>query len=186
MKIETINPKDKIPITCPKCNTPLNKTYCRYEALEIDADADSFDLKVFKCQKCPKVYAYWIDNSFRHSRFEDNEEENSEPTENEPIKDTRKPPVPKKCAEEYSKAISVLETKNKEMDRLIQEKLLELNKAGLSLETINYSKQNSPVPQNQKVILQKPQESRRSSFLRHRQWRHNRWRPLETPRRRHL
>ena len=139
MKIETLNPKDKIPVNCPKCNTPLNKIYCRYEDSEIDEDDDVFDLKVFKCPECKKVYAYWIDNSFRNSRF-DVETENSEPTGNQPLENKRTPAVPKKCAQEYSKAISALETKNKEMDRLIQEKLPELNKAGLSLETINYAR----------------------------------------------
>ena len=139
MKIETLNPKDKIPVNCPKCNIPFNKTYCRYEDSEIDEDDDAFDLKVVKCPECKKVYAYWIDNSFRHSRF-DFDEENSEPTGNQPLDNKRNPKIPKKCAQEYTKAISALEAKNKEMDCLIQEKLPELNKAGLSLETINYAR----------------------------------------------
>jgi len=139
MKIEVLNPKDKIPVNCPKCNTPFNKIYCRYEDLEIDEDDDAFDLKVFKCLECKKVNAYWIDNSFRNSRF-DYDTEIIEPTGNQPLDNRRHPAVPKKCAQEYSKAISVLETKNKEMDRLIQEKVPDLTKAGLSLETINYAR----------------------------------------------
>jgi uncharacterized protein with PIN domain len=63
MKIETLNPKDKIPVNCPKCNTPLNKTYCRYDDKGIDYNDDAFDLKVVKCPECKKAYAYWIDNS---------------------------------------------------------------------------------------------------------------------------
>jgi hypothetical protein len=86
------------------------------------------------------VYAYWIDNSFRNTKFYDYETENSEPTENQPIGNKKKPTVSKKCAQEYTKSISIIETKNKEMDRIIQEKLPEVNKAGLSLETINYAR----------------------------------------------
>ena len=139
MEINTLDPKDTIPVICPKCNTTINKIYCRYDDSEIDEDDDAFDLKVIQCPECKKVYAYWIDNSFRNSRF-DFDEENSEPTANQPLDNKRNPAIPKKCAQEYSKAISAIETKNKELDRIIQEKLQELNKAGLSLETINYAR----------------------------------------------
>ena len=139
MKIEMLNPKDKVPGNCPICNSALNKIYCRYEDSEIDEDDDAFDLKVVKCPECKKVYAYWIDNSFRNSRF-DFDEENSEPTGNQPLDNKRNPTIPKKCAQEYAKATAVQDTKNKGLNSLIEAKITELYKIGLSLTTINLAR----------------------------------------------
>jgi hypothetical protein len=136
MKIETLSRNDKIPVNCPKCNNALDKTYCRYEDSEND-DA-TFDLKVHECPKCKTVYAYWIDYSYTDDWLA-NQMETPMPTENQSLEGKVKP-ILKQCAKAYLKSKSELENKNKDLNNLIQTKLPELYKAGLSLETINFAR----------------------------------------------
>jgi len=139
MKIETLSPKDKFPVNCPKCHIPIIKIYYRYDDTGIDYDDNAFDLKVVKCPDCKKVYAYWIDNSYKSDRFKD-DSENIEPTGNQPLDNKRNRAIPRKCAQKYLKAIAIQDVKNRELNSLIEAKIMDLYKIGLSLTTINLAR----------------------------------------------
>lgn len=142
MKIETLREEyDKVPDNCPKCGHEFEEIYCRSEKSDRD---EVFDLIVLKCPECHAFYAYWIDTSDEYrwgATMQADMEANPEPTGNQPLKNKLKPAVvSKKCAVAYTKSILTKDAKNKEQNRLIQAKLPELYKAGLSLETINFAK----------------------------------------------
>ena len=139
--------RDIIPDKCPKCSHIFEEIYCR--GPEKTRQYGDFDLIVFKCSLCHAFYAYWIDCSGAYRWGADlsaDMEANPEPTGNQPLKIKGKPELYeksvlfKKCAEGYSKAISDKTELDKELNRLIQAKLTELYKAGLSLETLNFAK----------------------------------------------
>ena len=139
MKIETINEHNRIPNNCPKCNHELDQIYCRSEKTEDPV----FDLLVLKCTDCNAAYAFWTDTS-GIEYWGAHLEPDPENTGNQPLDSKRRPVIPKKCAKEYTKAVSTHEAKNKELDLLIKEKLPQLYKAGLSLATINFAKNRVP------------------------------------------
>ena len=56
------------------------------------------------------------------------------------VKGVKKRILPKKCATAYSKSVKGQEQRTQEIDQLIQSKLPELYKAGLSLATINFAR----------------------------------------------
>jgi hypothetical protein len=63
--------------------------------------------------------------------------------------------VSKKCSEAYRKSTAIIEEKNKELDKLIREKLPLLYKAGLSLATINLAKNRVPSHLKGKTLTRK-------------------------------
>ena len=147
MKIETLTEDhDIIPDKCPKCSRIFEEIYCRSEKT---LQYGVFDLIVFRCSSCQAYYTYWIDCSgdYRgYAAISAHMQANPEPTGNQPLRIKGKPALYeksvlfKKCAQEYSKAISDKTKSDKELNSLIQAKLPELYKAGLSLETINFAK----------------------------------------------
>lgn len=147
MKIETLTEdRDIIPDKCPKCSHVFEEIYCRSEKTHKYGD---FDLIVFKCSSCQAYFTYWIDCSgdYRaNAEISAHMQANLEPTGNQPLRIKGKPALSeknvlfKKCAQRYSKAISDKAKSDKELNSLIQAKLPELYKAGLSLETINFAK----------------------------------------------
>lgn len=139
MKIETLNKYDEIPEDCPKCNNELSEIYQRSKS-ETDLDED-FDLVVINCSVCNSIYAYYVDTSGIEHWGGYLVDDEPEYTENQPLNEKRrKSPFSKECAEAYTKAIVAMDAKNREMDRLIQSKLPELSKAGLSLATVNFAR----------------------------------------------
>lgn len=85
------------------------------------------------------MFAYWIDNSFRNSLFDDTD--SSEPTGNQPLDKNNDPAkIPKKCAKAYMKATSIQQSKNRILNKIIDRKIMELYKFGLSLTTINLAR----------------------------------------------
>lgn len=136
MKIETLNQKDRIPINCPKCDTVLNKIYCRYEDLEMDENNDPFDLKVFKCQKCAVVYAYFIDNPNEY----DDSTDNTEPMNDHSYPMQKPKSVPKRCGSIYSRSIKEHEDRTEELNKIILSKITQLYGVGLSLVTVNLAR----------------------------------------------
>lgn len=135
IKIENIMDFQKTLDVCQKCSQPLDEVYCRSEHMDC-----FFDLVVFKCPSCKSFLAYWVEESDRYSTAEP-PEEGSNPTDHSfPLEHSNPKKIPKKCAMAYSKTIATIESKHKELNSLIQTKLPQLCKAGLSLATINFAR----------------------------------------------
>ncbi len=134
MKIESIMDYQKPLDTCPKCKKALEEIYCRFKHA-----GGIFDLLVLECPSCKSYFSYWVEESDRYSRDDDDQcDEGANPTDNSfPLENSDPKRLPKKCAIAYSKALATIENKNKEVDRLIFEKRPQLCEAGLTPLTIN-------------------------------------------------
>ena len=125
----------KTPDNCPKCSQALDEVYCRSEYREY-----FFDLVVLECPACKAYFAYWIEESYRNPSGEPAEEDTNPTTHSFPLEHNDPKKIPKKCTIAYSKSIAAIESRNKELYRLIQAKLPQLCKVGLSLTTINFAR----------------------------------------------
>jgi hypothetical protein len=135
MKIETITDSQNTPDKCPKCSGSLDELYCRSD------HSDCYvDLLVLECKNCKTFSAYWIMET-TPTIWDDSSEEGANSTKHSfPLEHSNPKKIPKKCAKAYSKTIATIETKHKELDSLIQTKLPQLCKAGLSLATVNFAR----------------------------------------------
>jgi hypothetical protein len=131
-KIETTLREDDIQDNCERCGKELDDLYSR--------NALDYDLVVLKCPQCKAIYAYLIDCTKDDDDWSDLD--NSEPMNDHSAPRIKNPEkvLPKKCAAVYSKAISQQEDKTKELNKLIEYKLPELYRIGLSLATINLAR----------------------------------------------
>ena len=138
IKNQTVFPNEEIKDNCERCNTELDELYNR--------GTDIYDLLVLQCPKCNAVYAYLIDESREdlcwHDEIIEPMNDHSAPLNKTCIKvnGVKKRTLPKKCAKAYAKYVKELYQRNHEINELIQNKLPELYKAGLSLETINFAR----------------------------------------------
>lgn len=136
-KVETINTPEQITDDCDRCEQELDELYWRNEHSK---NCPPFDLVVLKCPQCKAVRAYFIDDS--NDSYMGNEWDDTSPMNDHsyPRMKNPKKALPRKCASVYSKAVSTQENKNKELNKLIQNKLQELYKIGLSIATVNFAK----------------------------------------------
>ncbi|MGA2523708.1 MAG: hypothetical protein ABSF65_06090 [Candidatus Bathyarchaeia archaeon] len=130
-KIEEVSKGSKTRENCEHCNEELEEIYWR--------DDSVYDLIVLECPKCKMIYAYLIELA--------TDSLVSWESEGEPINDHSAPftknlkkAFPKNCVSEYAKAISKEEHKNRELNKIINAKLPQLYKIGLSLATINLAR----------------------------------------------
>ena len=124
---------------CEKCGEELDELYARNGSI--------FDLLVYDCPKCKAVYAYFVDTS--KDDYDSGTDENTQPMNDhsaplektcKKVKGINKQVLPKACATAYSKGVTEKEAQNKELNRLIESKLVELYKIGLSITTINLAR----------------------------------------------
>jgi hypothetical protein len=137
MKIESIMDYQKPLDVCPKCKKVLEEIYCRSRHT-----GGIFDLLVLECPGCKSYFSYWVEESDCYSEddFDPNEERANPTAHAFPLEHSDSKRLPKKCAEAFSKAVAIVENKNKELDLLILEKKPQLCKAGLSPLTICYAR----------------------------------------------
>jgi len=143
MKIETLHDYDNIPETCPKCNESLEEIYSRPEG------NISYDLVVSECKKCKVCYAFLVEDATDDDTFlvpaKEDEHIGDRVVEPHDWKhvgkpqwgEGKQPKFSKEIAKEYEKSPSKTQTISNKLDTIIQTKLPEMYKAGLSIETIN-------------------------------------------------
>jgi hypothetical protein len=120
MRIDTLSEMDDVPAHCTRCNSTLEKIYCRSEDSEINEG--DFDLLVFTCPRCKRMFAFWV-VSPRVSFGEADDWENTEPTENQPLSLDKKEKkrILRNRMEKYERAISAQDAKQIELYRIIQQ-----------------------------------------------------------------
>lgn len=143
MIIETLQVYDDLPESCSKCNESLEEIYSRSE------EDIPYNLVVLKCKKCKVFYAFWIEDIIDDDIFltpaKEDEHAGGRVVEphhwkhvGKPQWGEGKPPkFSRELAREYGKTISKLEVLDNKLNSLIQAKLPEMYRAGLSIETIN-------------------------------------------------
>jgi hypothetical protein len=130
-KFEEISEKVDIPDKCKQCNEELEEIYWRHDPI--------YELAVLECPKCKTIYAYLIEI--------ENDSMVSWDSEGDPLNEHSTPKttdlkkaIPKNCISAYSKALSSQESKNSALSKIINAKLPDLYKLGLSLTTINLAR----------------------------------------------
>jgi hypothetical protein len=133
--VETVESLDQVAYECKRCGQELDKLYSRNEY----ALLNPFELLVLKCPLCKAVTAYFIDNP--DDDFFDDGSDHTEPMNDQsyPMRTTRKG-VTRKQTAVYLKAISQKEENSRQLNKLVEDKLPELYKIGLSLATINLAR----------------------------------------------
>lgn len=143
MLVETIQEYDDVPDSCSKCGGSLEEIYARPEEL---SGWNSYDLIVLKCEKCTLFHAFWIQPITDSYTFTPTKEDMAgriiEPPrwkyKGKPQwGEGKQPKFSKKTAKAYERTVSQLEDLNKKLNPIIQGKLAEMYRAGLSMETIN-------------------------------------------------
>lgn len=134
MRVETLMENEKTPNACPLCSHSLEELYCRSK----EEDFGLFNLVVLRCPGCKRVFAYHI-MAFDYLR-EDLYGEDTAPAGPASLMRKERPEVPQKCASAYSKSVASIEAKDRQLFNLIQNKMAELVKAGLSVETVNLAR----------------------------------------------
>ena len=146
MVVDTLQEFDDIPDSCSKCGASLEEIYVRPEEL---TSWNGYDLIVLKCKKCSLFHAFWI-QPFTNDEtltFPAKEDEHRGGRIIEPLQwkhrgkpqwsEGKQPTFSKKTAKAYERTVSQLGDLNKKLNPVIQGKLAEIYKAGLSSETIN-------------------------------------------------
>lgn len=138
-KVETIFRPAAMQDNCERCGKELEEIYHR--------DSSVFDLVVLKCPQCKAIYAYLIDYSKDEEGYSSSDDtypmnDHSAPLNktHKKIKGITKTCLSKNCATVYLKGINDQKKKTEELNQLIQNKLPELYKIGLSLATINLAR----------------------------------------------
>lgn len=144
--IDTVQEGDNLHNSCSECQKPLKEIYVRSEELDT---GNGYDLVVLKCEKCNLLHAFWIqpftyDETFLTPAKEDEHRggRRIEPSKWEHVGkpqwgEGRQPKFSEKTAKVYEREISQLEDRNKRLNSIIQGKLAEMHRAGLSVDTIN-------------------------------------------------
>lgn len=138
IKNQTVFSDDEIKDNCEMCGTELQDLYNRGTSI--------FDLLVLQCPKCNATYAYLIDESREEPDWHDDiiepMNDHSAPLKKTCIKvnGVKRRILPKKCAKAYSKDVKDIEQRTHEINQVIQNKMPDLYKAGLSLATINFAR----------------------------------------------
>ena len=159
MKCETLDEYEEIPSDCPICKYELDEIYCRSD--KKDDYSEKYDLVVLKCSPCKTYYSFFVGFFAADDWPNDMGDHQSETRHSFPLESARKRGLSKRRSEKISTVVSLLESKNKELNSLIQTKLAELYKAGLSLVTINlarnevitYQKYHKDSPKSARALL---------------------------------
>lgn len=148
--IRTVQEYENIPSSCSNCGKPLREIYTRPE--ELTRNWNDYDLVVLKCEKCGLFYAVWIqpftyDPTFLEPAVEDEKagERIIEPTQWKQVGKPQwgegiQPKFPRKSVIAYTRAISQQEDINRRLNSVVQGKLAEMYRHGLSSETINIAR----------------------------------------------
>jgi hypothetical protein len=138
-KIETILRPADMQDNCERCGKELDESYSRGSYV--------YDLIVLKCPQCKAIYAYLIDYSKDELYDGDLDETYPMNDHSAPLNKTHKKIksittrcLSKNCASVYSKGINDQKKMTEELNQLIQNKLPELYKIGLSLATVNLAR----------------------------------------------
>jgi len=167
MAIKTVQDFDDVPESCSKCGEHLKEVYERPE--ELTNGPNEFDLVVLKCEKCTLFHAFWIQPITDGHTFNPTKEDMAgriiEPPQwkyrgKPQWGEGKQPKFSKKTAKAYERTVSQLEDLDKKLNPIIQGKLSEMYRAGLSSETINSARnnvlgflRNNPVTSKQLISL---------------------------------
>jgi len=169
MVVDTLQEFDDIPDSCSKCGASLEEIYVRPEEL---TSWNGYDLIVLKCKKCSLFHAFWI-QPFTNDEtltFPAKEDEHRGGRIIEPPQwkyrgkpqwgEGKQPKFSKKTAKAYERTVLQLEDLDKKLSPIIQGKLGEMYRSGLSSETINSARnkvldflRNNPVTSKQLASL---------------------------------
>lgn len=151
--VKTVRDHDGISKFCSKCRGPIKEIYARPD--ELTRGPNDYDLVVFKCENCKLYYAYWVppftdDDSVLVPAKED---EHLGKRIMEPLHwkyagkpewgEGKRPKFSKKTARTYKESVLKQENLIKKIDALIQNKLQEMYRAGLDIETINSARKKA-------------------------------------------
>ncbi|MCJ7560929.1 cyclin domain-containing protein [Candidatus Bathyarchaeota archaeon] len=148
MIIQTLHEDECIPDNCSRCGQELIEIYSRPE--ELMQGWNDYDLIVFKCHKCQLLYAFYFEPESFDPLTEATEEEHAGEQAIQPKQwknvgkhqwgEGKRPKFPKECAEAYTKEILDPNNLNEKLNHLNNTKLQALQRAGISLETLNLAR----------------------------------------------
>lgn len=160
----------EISASCSKCRSSIKEIYARPE--ELTSGPNDYDLVVLKCENCGLYFAYWIppftyDDSVLVPAKEDKHlgKRIVEPPHWKYVGkpewgEGKRPKFSKKKANAYRESVFKQHSLAKPMDTIIRNKLQEMYRAGLEIETINAARKKTleyigknHVTQNQLVAL---------------------------------
>lgn len=153
--IKTVEEYENIPSSCFKCGESLREIYTRPE--EFAGSWNNYDLVVSKCEQCNLFYAVWIQPlmygpTFLEPTIED-ERAGGRIMEPPQWKQVGKPEwaegiqpkFPKEAIKAYTRANSQVDDIYGKLNSIIKEKLAEMYRRGLSIETINIARNKALV-----------------------------------------